>query len=244
MLSRTLQKIESFMRTQQDMGRLKRFFRQQVNRAQLEDCKMGLSDALDVFLIKARGINVADVAEFQAATERKHQELLKIIAESSSDQGSSVLSGTSSIVSCLWCSNRPAGGCRESGDTWSRRARWSCLQGRVEDEMRCGEDQRYALRVCYADCGRESRGVCVVCGGIGRSGRGALQRRGRSAGKRVGGRRNAEQAEPVRKGNPGSDEGDPKQPSVSEKEKEGRGGRGSKNASMSPGTSRKKTCWF
>jgi hypothetical protein len=53
-------------------------------------------------------------------------------------------------------------------------------------------------------------------------------------------RRNAEEAEPVRKGNHGSDEGDPKPPSVSEKE-EGRGGRVSKNAST--GTSRKNFCW-
>jgi hypothetical protein len=44
-----------------------------------------------------------------------------------------------------------------------------------------------------------------------------LQRRGISAGKRVGGRQNTEQAEPVFKGNHGSDEGDPKPPSVSEK---------------------------
>jgi hypothetical protein len=47
------------------------------------------------------------------------------------------------------------------------------------------------------------------------------QHRGRSAGKRVGGRRNAEQAEPVCKGNHGFDEGDPKQPNVSEKRKRG-----------------------
>jgi hypothetical protein len=100
-----------------------------------------------------------------------------------------------------------------------------------------GREQRCTLCVRYADS-EKRRGVCVVCGGIGRSGRGALQRRGRSAGKRVGEKRNAEQAEPVRKGNHGSDEGDPKPPSVSEK-KEGRGGRGSKNASRWTGTSRK-----
>jgi hypothetical protein len=54
--------------------------------------------------------------------------------------------------------------------------------------------------------------------------------------------RNAEQAEPVRKGNHGSDEGDPKPPSISEKKKEGRGGRGSENTLISPGTSRKNSC--
>ncbi|KAJ7803393.1 hypothetical protein B0H14DRAFT_3154453 [Mycena olivaceomarginata] len=65
----------------------------------------------------------------------------------------------------------------------------------------------------------EREEVCVVCGGIGWNGRGALPRRGRSAGKRVGVKRNAAQAEPVRKGNHGYDERDPKQPSVSEKRK-------------------------
>ncbi|KAF7326674.1 AAA domain-containing protein [Mycena venus] len=95
----TLQKIESFMRTQQDKGRLKRFLRQQENAALLEDCKLGLRHALDVFSIQTRAITIADVAEFQFATEHKHQELLKLIAESNlSDQGSSVLS-TGSISS-------------------------------------------------------------------------------------------------------------------------------------------------
>jgi hypothetical protein len=60
MLSRTLQKIESFMRTQQDMGRLKRFLRQQENAAQLEDCKMGLRDALDVFLVRVPQAKIQD----------------------------------------------------------------------------------------------------------------------------------------------------------------------------------------
>ncbi|KAJ7127970.1 hypothetical protein C8R44DRAFT_873739 [Mycena epipterygia] len=50
----TLQKIESFVRTQQDMGRLKRFFRRQVNAAQLEDCKMGLEQVLNAFAPRAR----------------------------------------------------------------------------------------------------------------------------------------------------------------------------------------------
>jgi hypothetical protein len=57
--------------------------------------------------------------------------------------------------------------------------------------------------------------VSVVCGGISHSSRGALQRRGSSAGKRVGVKRNTEQSEPVRKGNNGSDEGDPKPPKQS-----------------------------
>jgi hypothetical protein len=58
-----------------------------------------------------------------------------------------------------------------------------------------------------------------VCGlrGIGCSGRGKEPRR-EICGKARRKERNAEQGEPVRKGNQGSDEGDLKQPSVSEKE--------------------------
>ncbi|KAJ7282443.1 hypothetical protein C8J57DRAFT_1218660 [Mycena rebaudengoi] len=50
-LAETLQKIEAYMRAQQDRGRMMRFFRQQEDSAQLEDCKMGLRQALDVFSV-------------------------------------------------------------------------------------------------------------------------------------------------------------------------------------------------
>ncbi|KAJ7833019.1 hypothetical protein B0H14DRAFT_2591700 [Mycena olivaceomarginata] len=83
------------------------------------------------------------------------------------------------------------------------------FKGRIGEGRRKEEvDQHCALRVCHADQGRGR--VCVVCRGISRSGRGALQCRGRSVGKHVGGRWNTEQVEPVHKGNHRSDEGDPK----------------------------------
>ncbi|KAJ7858637.1 hypothetical protein B0H14DRAFT_3135413 [Mycena olivaceomarginata] len=111
----TLQKIESVIRTQQDMSMLKRFLRQQESVAQLEDCKISLKRLLEFFLwvthngkshpmadyfqVRTRVVTVADVAKFQATTERKHEELLKVIAETHlSDQGSSVLSDTVSIA--------------------------------------------------------------------------------------------------------------------------------------------------
>ncbi|KAJ7115446.1 hypothetical protein C8R44DRAFT_880744 [Mycena epipterygia] len=85
----TLQKIESFMRTQQEMGMLKRFFRQQENTAQLEDCKAGLAQALDAFSVTTTLGAVGDLAEIKAARERKHQKLLELIAEDYSfNQGS------------------------------------------------------------------------------------------------------------------------------------------------------------
>jgi hypothetical protein len=48
---RTLQKIESVIRTQQDMSMLKRFLRQQESVAQLEDCKISLKRLLEFFSV-------------------------------------------------------------------------------------------------------------------------------------------------------------------------------------------------
>ncbi|KAJ7452066.1 hypothetical protein B0H11DRAFT_2288746 [Mycena galericulata] len=85
----TLQKIQSFMRTQQDMGKFKRFFRQHENATQLEDCKLGLRRALDAFSVKTGLTAAADIAAFKLARESKHQELLKLLSETDwSDQGS------------------------------------------------------------------------------------------------------------------------------------------------------------
>ncbi|KAJ7138267.1 hypothetical protein C8R44DRAFT_976057 [Mycena epipterygia] len=91
----TLQKIEAFMRTQQDMGRFKRFFRQQENAAQLEDCKMGLRQALDAFAVTTSMSTIGNVEEMRVATERKHQELIKLIGDNHSFQGSAVDNGSS-----------------------------------------------------------------------------------------------------------------------------------------------------
>ena len=49
---RTLQKVESYMRMQQDMGRIQRFFRQNEASAKLEECRMGLDNARDVLKVR------------------------------------------------------------------------------------------------------------------------------------------------------------------------------------------------
>ncbi|KAJ7630061.1 hypothetical protein DFH06DRAFT_1439649 [Mycena polygramma] len=99
MFAETLQKIDAFLRMQQDTNRLKRFLKHQEHTSRLEDCKAGLRDARDVFATKTAAVTLGDVAEFQATMERKHHELLKLIVENSfSDQGSS---GFGSIVGSL-----------------------------------------------------------------------------------------------------------------------------------------------
>ncbi|KAJ7699314.1 hypothetical protein B0H17DRAFT_1196400 [Mycena rosella] len=89
----TLQKIEAFMRTQQDMGRLKRFFRQQENTVQLEDCKMGLRQALDTFSIKISLTTTGDLADMRLASDHRHHDLVEKISDSYSfDDRSSLTS--------------------------------------------------------------------------------------------------------------------------------------------------------
>ncbi|KAJ7127950.1 hypothetical protein C8R44DRAFT_979446 [Mycena epipterygia] len=104
----TLKKIESFMRTQQDMGMLKRFFRQKENTAQLEDCKAGLGQALDAFSATITVDAVGYLTEITAARERNHQKLLELIADdfsfdqvSSIDTSSKGLNGSTVSLSLL-----------------------------------------------------------------------------------------------------------------------------------------------
>ncbi|KAF7373620.1 hypothetical protein MSAN_00572400 [Mycena sanguinolenta] len=98
--SQTLHKIQTFIRAQQSMGILERFLRQQANTAQLEDCKLSLRRALDIFSIEVRRVTVAHVADFEVATENKHRELLTLIAANCwSHSKSSVFSSTCSISS-------------------------------------------------------------------------------------------------------------------------------------------------
>ncbi|KAJ7699369.1 hypothetical protein B0H17DRAFT_307929 [Mycena rosella] len=93
----TLQKIEVFIRMQHGMGRLKRFWKQQENTAQLEDCKTGLKEVFDTFSIKTSLAVAGGFADMRLATERRHQELLKLISDNNSFNEGSSMSSTSSI---------------------------------------------------------------------------------------------------------------------------------------------------
>ncbi|KAJ7153422.1 hypothetical protein C8R43DRAFT_1126715 [Mycena crocata] len=94
----TLQKIEGFMRTQQDMGRLKRFFKQEENTAQLEECNEGLRQALEALSTKTNLAIIDDAAKMRADLQIKHEELLELLAETSlSDEGSG--SARASVIS-------------------------------------------------------------------------------------------------------------------------------------------------
>ncbi|KAJ7699337.1 hypothetical protein B0H17DRAFT_1328325 [Mycena rosella] len=100
--AQTLQKIEVFMRMQQGMGRFKRFWRQQENIAQLKDCKKGLNQVFDAFSIKTSLAVAEGLADMRLATEKRHQDLLKLISDTYSfNQTSSTSSGTPSSSGSL-----------------------------------------------------------------------------------------------------------------------------------------------
>ncbi|KAJ7459691.1 hypothetical protein FB451DRAFT_1563419 [Mycena latifolia] len=83
----TLQKIQSFIRVQQDMGTIKRFFRTADSTVQLEECNVGLNRALEKFTVHTELSSTKTLLEMQAATEERYKELLVLI-ESRSDTDS------------------------------------------------------------------------------------------------------------------------------------------------------------
>ncbi|KAF8186583.1 hypothetical protein K438DRAFT_1765349 [Mycena galopus ATCC 62051] len=80
----TLQKIDSCLRAQQDVGRLKRLFKQSELAAQLQNCGTELKELLSTFMI-TQGVEIASsVVEFHLDAEEHHQKLLELISSQSS----------------------------------------------------------------------------------------------------------------------------------------------------------------
>ncbi|KAF8160107.1 hypothetical protein K438DRAFT_1776647 [Mycena galopus ATCC 62051] len=79
-----LQKIESCLRAQQDMGRIKRLFKQSELAAQLQNCGIELKEALDTFMM-TQGAGIASaLLEFNIDAKERHQQLLELISSQSS----------------------------------------------------------------------------------------------------------------------------------------------------------------
>ncbi|KAJ7490880.1 hypothetical protein FB451DRAFT_1221318 [Mycena latifolia] len=78
-LAQTLQKFHACLRAQQEIGRIKRFFKQVELTVQLDTCEAELSAAVETFKIRA-GVTVSrDVTTMYADDENRHQELLELI---------------------------------------------------------------------------------------------------------------------------------------------------------------------
>ncbi|KAF7353582.1 NB-ARC domain-containing protein [Mycena sanguinolenta] len=79
-LAATLQKFQSCLKAQRELGTLKRLLKQSEITAQLDVCEQELRAATETFTIKY-GIGMASaLVEMNIDTERRHQELLELIS--------------------------------------------------------------------------------------------------------------------------------------------------------------------
>ncbi|KAF8207408.1 hypothetical protein K438DRAFT_1962333 [Mycena galopus ATCC 62051] len=79
----TLQKIDSFLRAQQDLGVIKQMFKKSEITAQLQCCEIKLKDALSNFTInQGSGLALA-LMEFNIDSEERHQEFLELMSSQS-----------------------------------------------------------------------------------------------------------------------------------------------------------------
>ncbi|KAF7298443.1 NB-ARC domain-containing protein [Mycena kentingensis (nom. inval.)] len=79
-LLETVQKIEGYLRAQQDMGRFQRLLRQQRTTMQLEECKAALASAATFFKMDS----LAGLAGIDAAIRAQQQEMLEILQNNTS----------------------------------------------------------------------------------------------------------------------------------------------------------------
>ncbi|KAJ7343713.1 hypothetical protein DFH08DRAFT_810270 [Mycena albidolilacea] len=94
----TLQKIDSCLRAQQQLGTIKRLFKQSELITQLDSCEIELKAALSNFTMK-HGITLASaLLEFSTDAEMQHQELLELLSSQI---------GSFDNVSSLWLTNIP-----------------------------------------------------------------------------------------------------------------------------------------
>ncbi|KAJ7926037.1 hypothetical protein B0H13DRAFT_2565702 [Mycena leptocephala] len=105
----TLQKLDSCLRSQRELGTIRRLFKQGEITAQLDTCEAELRERFDTFTTE-QGVGLATaLVELNIDTETRHQELLEMIAsQSGSFDDLSSIGRSSSNVSSVSFSNLPA----------------------------------------------------------------------------------------------------------------------------------------
>ncbi|KAF7356050.1 CTLH domain-containing protein [Mycena venus] len=78
-------KFDSCLRSQQELGTLKRLFKQGEIAAQLDSCEMELRASLAIFTAKQGVALATGVVELKIDTETRHQELLELISSRSGE---------------------------------------------------------------------------------------------------------------------------------------------------------------
>ncbi|KAJ7605442.1 hypothetical protein DFH06DRAFT_1067886, partial [Mycena polygramma] len=82
----TLQKINTFVESQQNSSKVRKFFHRGEMSTLLKECKSGLQESLDVFQVDTISL-MSDINKIQQDTEQRHQDVLNMI-ETYSDRSS------------------------------------------------------------------------------------------------------------------------------------------------------------
>ncbi|KAK6974326.1 ATPase-AAA-core domain-containing protein [Favolaschia claudopus] len=98
----TLRKIYVFLEAQQDGNKIKQLFRLAEGNNLLKDCQAGLAQAVEVFKIDTTLKLITNSQELEERLENMHQELLRLIQESSD---AATTTSDMSSVSCTSSSN-------------------------------------------------------------------------------------------------------------------------------------------
>ncbi|KAJ7142090.1 hypothetical protein C8R43DRAFT_1131082 [Mycena crocata] len=93
-IAQTLQKFYAYLRSQQEIGRITRFFKQTELTIQLDACEAEIRAALEVFMIRSGAEGSVEIAKMDADIERRHQELLDLIESWESQEFSDTASST------------------------------------------------------------------------------------------------------------------------------------------------------
>ncbi|KAJ7254502.1 hypothetical protein C8J57DRAFT_1722081 [Mycena rebaudengoi] len=95
----TLQKIFTFLKAQQKMGKIKKLFRQPDNAGKLEMCKQELNKAIGMFRVRAWGSTLFQIGHVKKDAKQQHDELMALLnahPDLSSSDRSSVIGTLSS----------------------------------------------------------------------------------------------------------------------------------------------------
>ncbi|KAJ7841381.1 hypothetical protein B0H14DRAFT_1048513 [Mycena olivaceomarginata] len=94
----SLQRFQSFLQTQNDQGKIRRLLKTQENSARLENCKIDLQQAVDIFSLQAGPGFFSAAANFDAGVEQsaRQKELIDLILATKDDEHSSDCSSSTS----------------------------------------------------------------------------------------------------------------------------------------------------
>ncbi|KAJ7264244.1 hypothetical protein C8J57DRAFT_1624734 [Mycena rebaudengoi] len=95
----TLQKVFTFLKAQQKMGKIKQLFKQPDNARQLDICKQELDKAIGMFRVRAEGSTLSQIGQMKKDAKEHHDELIALLdahPDLSNSDDSSVIATLSS----------------------------------------------------------------------------------------------------------------------------------------------------